>query len=262
MRLTQAIQVLADFCGPRDLTSLNRQDLMAQHGLDQVDICVLFGGSILAGGDVLAQAMQAQLAKHYLIVGGVGHTTDGLRAQFAAQFPDLAVEQLTEAELFAHYLKTTHGLSVDALETRSTNCGNNISFLLELVRDKGLPCRSILLMQDATMQRRMAATLARQAQGVTILNYATYQVEVVEQAGELVYDHQPLGMWKMSRYLNLLLGEIPRLRDDQEGYGPKGQDYLVHVDIPDQVEAAWQEVQAQTGLSSRQADSAHAGPQS
>jgi hypothetical protein len=40
---------------------------------------VLFGGSILAGGNILAQAMFANIAKIYVIVGGAGHTTDTLR---------------------------------------------------------------------------------------------------------------------------------------------------------------------------------------
>lgn len=35
----------------------------------------------------------------------------------------------------------------------------------------------------------------------------------------------------MEQYITLLLGEIPRLRDDENGYGPKGQDYLIHMDI-------------------------------
>jgi len=38
----------------------------------------------------------------------------------------------------------------------------------------------------------------------------------------------------------LLLGELPRLRDDINGYGPLGRDFIVHVDIPAEVEAAWQ----------------------
>ena len=38
--------------------------------------------------------------------------------------------------------------NADALETQSTNCGNNITYLLE--REK-IHCRSIILCQDATM---------------------------------------------------------------------------------------------------------------
>jgi hypothetical protein len=38
------------------------------------------------------------------------------------------------------------------------------------------------------------------------------------------------------------MGEIPRLRDDKEGYGPRGKGFIVHVDIPDEVEEAWRRV--------------------
>ena len=53
----------------------------------------------------------------------------------------------------------------------------------------------------------------------------------------------------MERYLTLLLGEIPRLRDDENGYGPRGKGFLAHVDIPEEVEAAFQLLQ-QSGLGS------------
>ena len=31
------------------------------------------------------------------------------------------------------------------------------------------------------------------------------------------------------------MGEIPRLSDNKDGYGPKGTGYIAHVDIPDEV---------------------------
>jgi hypothetical protein len=39
-------------------------------------------------------------------------------------------------------------------------------------------------------------------------------------------------MWPVDRYLSLILGEVPRLRDDAKGYGPAGRDFIVHVDFP------------------------------
>ncbi len=47
-------------------------------------------------------------------------------------------------------------------------------------------------------------------------------------------------MWDMDHYLSLLLGEIPRLRDDEEGYGPRGANYLAYIDIPQAVEESYQ----------------------
>lgn len=39
---------------------------------------VLFGGSIIAGGGILAEAIQNEVAKKNIIVGGAGHTTETL----------------------------------------------------------------------------------------------------------------------------------------------------------------------------------------
>jgi hypothetical protein len=38
------------------------------------------------------------------------------------------------------------------------------------------------------------------------------------------------------------MGEVPRLRDDATGYGPRGRGYIAHVDVPDDVEAAYAEL--------------------
>jgi len=44
----------------------------------------------------------------------------------------------------------------------------------------------------------------------------------------------------MERFVSLVMGEIPRLRNDKDGYGPRGRGYIVAVDIPASVEAAYQ----------------------
>ncbi|HFI0237381.1 TPA: ElyC/SanA/YdcF family protein [Streptococcus suis] len=261
MKLSQAINQLAQFCGPRDLSSLTKQALQAEQGLEQVDVLAFFGGSILAGGDQLAEAIRNKLAKTYVIVGGAGHTTDGLRHQVRDHFPQLNPTGLTEAEIFQAYLEQKYGLSADFLETQSTNCGNNVTYLLDLLAEKGIDFQSILLMQDATMQRRMWATMKKYSADKLLLNYASYQVTVREEEVQLQFDNAPFGMWDMDRYLSLLLGEIPRLRDDEEGYGPRGADYLAHIDIPEEVQASYQLVQEKTGLTSRKANPKFTSPE-
>lgn len=46
----------------------------------------------------------------------------------------------------------------------------------------------------------------------------------------------------MDRYIMLLMGEIPRLSDNEDGYGPKGKDFIAHVNIPNEVEEAFLEL--------------------
>lgn len=250
MTIPHQINTLASFLGPRDVAELTPSAFQKTLGREQVDVCALFGGSIIAGVDVLADAIQHQVAKHYVIVGGYGHTTEKLFAQVAQLYPAVTPVK-SEAELFSQVLQLKYGLSVDALETQSTNCGNNISNLLALVADRGWPCESVLLMQDATMQLRMHKTLSKVAPHIQVVDYATYQVKMSE---DLQFITAPEGMWSRHHYLTLLCGELPRLRDDVQGYGPKGKGYLAHVDIPEKVEAAWQELVSQDSSLNRQAD--------
>ena len=77
--IAKRINVLGDFCGIRDVPLLNKDKLVDKYGFNQADVMVLFGGSIICGGDVLAEAMRQNIAKKYIIVGGAGHTTQALR---------------------------------------------------------------------------------------------------------------------------------------------------------------------------------------
>lgn len=54
-------------------------------------------------------------------------------------------------------------------------------------------------------------------------------------------------LWEKQRFLDLIIGEIPRLRDDEEGYGPRGKGFIVHVDVPENVEEAWKRLKTLEG---------------
>ncbi len=237
------INILGDFCGKRDITELTSEQLLKNYGIPQVDVMVLFGGSIMCGGDVLAQAMKNHIAKKYVIVGGAGHTTETLRLKMHKEFPDIETVGLSEAEVFAKYLKHQYGLAPDFLECKSTNCGNNITYLLDLLKDNGISFSSIIISQDATMQYRMEAGLRKcVSNNIKIINYAVYAVKVVVDNSTLTYDKEIWGMWEIDRYISLLMGEIPRLSDDENGYGPKGKGFIAHVDIPSEVRNAFDEL--------------------
>jgi hypothetical protein len=75
---------------------------------------------------------------------------------------------------------------------------------------------------------------------------AAWQQQQLQRAGSADTTSQPerslsqqQGVWEVDRFISLLLGEIPRLRDDANGYGPAGKGFIDHVDIPKEVEAAW-----------------------
>lgn len=255
----QLINTLGAFCGQRDILNLTQKSLKNQYGIQKADVFVLFGGSILEGGNVLAEAIRTQVADTYIIVGGVGHTTETLREIARQNCGEIETEALTEAELFHLYVKKKYGLQADYLECSSTNCGNNITRLLGLIQKNHIKCNSIILSQDATMQRRMSATLKKYVSDkLLIINYAVYQAHVIEKNGELIYREHPLGMWDMDRYITLLMGEIPRLRNDQNGYGPQGKNFISHVNIPQDVECAFEMLKHAYADYVREADSRYA----
>lgn len=252
--LADSINILGAFCGKRDVDALTPERLKQKYQIDCADVMVLFGGSILCGGDVLASAMRHKVARSYLIVGGEGHTTQTLRRIVHERYPAIITEGKPEAEVFQHYLKIKYGLEADCLETQSTNCGNNITNMLSLLRAHRIACSSIILCQDATMQYRMEAGLRKcVSEDVRIINYAAYHATVAEQNNGLCYSEEIPGMWEMRRYVELLMGEIVRLSDDANGYGPNGKNYIAHVDIPDEVWRAYELVKEQGGIGARKA---------
>ena len=234
-KIAESINILGDFCGIRDIDELTQEDLKNKFGISQVDAAVLFGGSILAGGDVFAETIKNNLAKKYIIVGGAGHTTETFREKISTVLNKKFAANSTEADLFNEYLKEKYNLQVDFLERESTNCGNNITFLLSLLQRENIPHKSVLMIQDSTMQRRMDASWRRYVSEQIIVNYAAYRVKVIVENDELKFEKIPLGMWDLERYIQLLMGDIARLQDNAEGYGPQGKNFIAHVDIPESV---------------------------
>lgn len=258
-KIARSINTLSDFCGKRDVPALTQNHLSTFFGAEQADVMVLFGGSILVGADVLAQAMKSCAAKKYVIVGGEGHTTQSLRDAAHAMYPNFQTDGLPEAEVFSGVLQRCYGLTVDFLECASTNCGNNITNLLSLLRERGVSADRFILTQDASMQRRMEAGLRKYAPNAQIVSFAAYGARVTVREGQLVYEQTIPGMWSIERYVSLLLGEIPRLTDDENGYGPRGKDFIAHVDIPDDVCAAFDQLADVYPTLVRQADPRYAG---
>ena len=109
------------------------------------------------------------------------------------------------------------------------------------------------------MQRRMDAGLRKYtSDDLLIINYAAYRALVIAENDTLIYSEPIHGMWDINRYVNLLMGEIPRLKDDENGYGPKGKSFIAHVDIPEAVDAAFNKLKAVYGDITREANPEYA----
>ncbi|GIE89063.1 ElyC/SanA/YdcF family protein [Actinoplanes regularis] len=232
------LNTLVDFCAQRDVSVLSR-DAVGEAANGELDVAILFGGNILAGGDLFARAIADGLAACFMIVGGQGHSTDVLRTAMRHRMGWDDVAGLTEAALFDRYLGEEYGVHADLLEHESTNCGNNVRNALALLAAKGVPHQRILLIQDASMQRRMDAGFRLSAPSAQVVNFAAHRTHVDLIDGGLGFRTPPEGMWPLDRYVSLLMGEIPRLTDDRTGYGPAGRGFIAHVTVPAEVERAY-----------------------
>jgi uncharacterized SAM-binding protein YcdF (DUF218 family) len=186
---------------------------------DHVDVLLLFGGALPDAWDAAAGLVGQGRVGTLVLVGGEGHTTDVLRGLLHD------ADGATEAELMATHLRREHGITEVLLEPRSRNCGENVVLARELVLGAGLEPRTLALVQDPTMQRRMDA----------VARLVWPEAVAVNRPGP----RRGRYAWPHDRWRALVMGEVPRLRDDAAGYGPRGRGFQAHVDVPPDVEAAY-----------------------
>jgi len=240
---------------------------------------VVAGSSVVATVAAAVAAHARGAAPLLLLSGGWGHSTPLLRAAaaaclggeaaLAAALPPAGAlgadapphsEAVIMAAVAAHFGAPPAAL---LLEQVSRNCGGNARESLRVLRETpgalrggegGAPAR-LLLLQDPTMQRRTSASFAHwQAQpenagaaaAAAVASHAVFVPaltlggaagdELVFAAGVRAQCEQA---WTLHRYVSLLLGEVPRLRNAPGGYGPKGAGFIAAVEVPADVEAAW-----------------------
>jgi uncharacterized SAM-binding protein YcdF (DUF218 family) len=241
------LNTIIRWLAPADVNPLTRSGLEASTGRGEVDLLVLLGSSVLPSLERTAQLWRAGLARRVLVVGGVGHSTEYLRdmVRREGRFSDIPVDGRGEAEILHEILVRHYGLPPEGMliETESTNCGSNATEARRILRAAGEDPRSLLLVQDPTMQLRSWASFRRawdDEPGVRFLNSPALLPLLEVRAGRLAFARRDTrGLWGMARFLDLVMGEVPRLRDDEQGYGPRGRGFIVHVDLPPEVEAAY-----------------------
>lgn len=217
------LQILLDFLAPEDT-------------FDCAEVLVLLGSALPAAAEYAVRLNREKQFWHTVVSGGIGHSTALLRKAIRRdpRYEDIEVEGKPEAEIFAQILRADGSFSRLLIENASTNCGDNAWKTRALLERWGLRPRTLALIQDPTMQRRSGASFAVAFPGARIFHAPPFR-PTPESA--VLYGSR-------RRLLELALGEIPRLRDDENGYGPRGRGFIAHVDIPDAVEAAWQRLAA------------------
>lgn len=245
-QLVADLNELILFLAYRNIDELSKEALEKNYGMKQVKILVLAGNGLPYTSEVVANSYHQGLVEKIILTGGVGHTTDLLRKLMSRHPVYQEIDSLnkSEAELFQEMLIRYEGVPAADIfiETRSTNGGENAIEALKVIESVMEVPREILLVQDPTMQRRADACFRKHfaKTGTKIINYAPFIPLVEKREKELIFKgNGATNQWDISRFLSLVMGEIPRLADTPKGYGPNGQNFQAYVRIPHSVEAAY-----------------------
>jgi len=241
------LNCLIGFLAKRDLAELTSDALFARHGVRQVDRLILMGGITTPDFvELAAHAVHGGFARGLMVIGGMGHSTQNLRDNIA-KHPRYGIVPTTgrpEADMLCDILIGFLAVARDAIvvERASTNCGTNAAFALQATRQSGVIPRLAVIVQDPIMQRRTCESFLHAWQGEpTVFDCFAPAIPLLGvREGLLAFlepAHAPY--YNMHGFLDLVMGEIPRLRDDAKGYGPRGHGFIGHVDIPDAVGSAF-----------------------
>ncbi|WNG24411.1 YdcF family protein [Cystobacter fuscus] len=248
---------IATFLARRDLGALTKAALRASAGIERADLLLLLGSSLPRTAEWAAAAFASGIAERFMIAGGIGHSTAMLREAVREEprYSDLELEGRSEAEIMAHISARSAGLAPRdiLLETVSTNCGDNAIQSRRVLKQLGLSPRTVILVQDPTMQLRTHASFDlywnAQAEGIQLFSHAPFVPQLVVRNGAFAIepgiDAGPI--WSVERFISLLLGEIPRLHDDEAGYGPRGKGFIAHVDVPEDILEAYRQLLPEFG---------------
>lgn len=228
--LQEDIQLLSDFLSHRNCTIT--KDL-------HVDSIVIAGNSFPSIAECAAKYYHDNISKKIIICGGIGHSTILLYEN---------LEKLgygsvdfwrgkSEAECLAYVLQE-HGVKAEdiLLECTSTNTGANAMHMKELLDAANCSIQSMLLLQDPMLQLRTFATYQKVFPDTLIHSYAIFQPDILEDGTPKQDMYKDL--WDRKRFLSLLIGEMQRVYDDENGYGPRGKAYMLHVDVPEELRDA------------------------
>lgn len=242
-QIQHCVNKIAKFLAVRDISKLECKELEKAVGLKKVDVLVLLGNSIPYTIKCALAAYENNLCDKILINGGIGHSTQILRDEIRkdSSFDFIEVENKSEADIFFDIMTKVYSINPNKIivENQSTNCGDNAKKAIDLLSELNISYNSLLLIQDPTMQLRTYASFLKyiDAKEVKLVNYTPF-IPTINSDLKLS-NTEVNGIWDEQRYFELLIGEIPRLKDDVNGYGPNGKDFIAHIDIPAEIEEAY-----------------------
>ena len=258
-RLAAAVNRLQQWLAVRDMYEPTIEALSSAIDLEQVDVVVLYGDSVLAGVDSFVSAIREGIGKTTLVAGGRSYATDGLIAAINAEHPGLVPEDATAADAICAYMDNRRDPMPTVVDNEGSNVGALVRGTMATLKGMGVDPDTLVVIADPLFMRRIEATFAVVDETLSVTSLPAYDTKVnfVEGMGLVFEQPTPHGMWPMETYLDLMSGEVPRLRDDEHGYGPKGKGFIDHVRIPPEVAEAAEVLEAFLG-GHREADPLYA----
>ena len=167
----------------------------------------------------VAQLYEQGQGDYVIFSGGIAHRNDALRPAWAAP----------EAEHFAE-VAVKHGVPRDkiVIENRASNTGENIDFTYQLLQERSLHPKSLLLVQKPYMERRAYATFKKQ--------WPSPGTDLIVTSPQIPYDEYFNSANSKERVIHVMVGDLQRIRE----YPKVG--YQVRQTIPDKVWQAYKQL--------------------
>ncbi len=164
--------------------------------------------------DRAADLYLAGYAPLLIFAGGLGRLTEGMWEE-------------KEADLFARIAKEK-GVPEEAIliENRSTNTGENIQFVKQLLEEKNLHPDSFILVQKPYMERRTFATFAK--------NWSDKPFVVTSP--QISFVDYPTDDIPLDKVINIMVGDLQRIKL----YPAK--EFQIYQPIPDEVWQAYEQL--------------------
>ncbi|NTS40628.1 YdcF family protein [Flavisolibacter sp. BT320] len=186
------------------------------HKLVKSDAILTLGSHDTRVAERAADLYHEGWAPLLIFSGGLGRLTENMWTQ-------------TEADLFAS-IAMERGVPKEAIlvENRSTNTGENIHFVRELLQQKGIDPQTFIVVQKPYMERRSLATFEK----------AWPKKNFVVTSPQIPFEDYPTPSIPLEQVINIMVGDLQRIKL----YPAKG--FQTYQEIPDAVWQAYEELVA------------------
>lgn len=186
------------------------------HQLLPSDCILALGSHDTRVADRAADLYREGWAPLLIFAGGLGRLTEGMWTE-------------SEADLFAR-IAVEKGVPPEKIliENRSTNTGENIQFVRQLLHEKGLDLQRFILVQKPYMERRALATFEKAWPGK----------EFVVTSPQISFEDYPTADITPEQVINIMVGDLQRIKI----YPAKG--FQTYQEIPPGVWQAYEKLVA------------------